>query len=646
MRAAPVREVSVIFKTHLDIGFTDLAARVLQRYIGDFIPGALKLARETRHRPERFVWTTGSWLIFNFLEQVPRTARRQMEEAIAQGDFHWHALPFTTHTELMDESLFVAALRYRDWLDERFGRSTRAAKMTDVPGHTRAIVPLLAAHGVRFLHIGVNPSSTAPAVPPVFVWRSDGREIVVMYDKVYGATNIVPGGRAVSVNLTNDNLGPPTAAAVNRIYAALRRQFPQAVLTPGNLSQVADHLWEQRTALPVVTAEIGDTWIHGVGTDPAKVAQFRALSRLRRQFIADRRLIEGSEADRRFAEGLLLVAEHTWGLDVKTHLKDFHTYSRRDLRLALRKVNFKKLASSWEEQRTYLTTALKGLPSLLRSTARTELQAMVPKRPGSKAWQPIPICEPLCLGDFHFEIDPTTGALRNLERGGEPPLTSSHLALPIYQTFSREDFRRFYQQYNSHDFLWARRDFTKVGLPAFSRSAWYTPAPKCLSLHRSAPALLAKLAFPAEAQALGAPEEITLEYDFTGPDVLIRLQWFRKPAYRPPEALWLGFAPHLPRGSHWTLQKLGLAIDSRDVVRGGARSLHAVTGSVTARGVSIESHDSALVAIGQPKLTNFDNLQPASASAIHFNLWNNIWNTNFPQWSAGDALFRFTLKWA
>ena len=33
--------------------------------------------------------------------------------------------------------------------------------MTDVPGHTLGIVPLLAEAGVRFLHLGVNTASPA-----------------------------------------------------------------------------------------------------------------------------------------------------------------------------------------------------------------------------------------------------------------------------------------------------------------------------------------------------------------------------------------------------------------------------------------------------------------------------------------------------
>jgi len=29
---------------------------------------------------------------------------------------------------------------------------------------------------------------------------------------------------------------------------------------------------------------------------------------------------------------------------------------------------------------------------------------------------------------------------------------------------------------------------------------------------------------------------------------------------------------------------------------------------------------------------------------LYFNLYNNIWNTNFPMWYSDDALFRFKIK--
>lgn len=87
-----VRRVHVVFKTHLDIGFTDSAARTVKRYYDQFIPKAVEVAARLRHRgtTERLVWTTGSWLIKRYLDQADGPGRAALEEAIECGDIRWH----------------------------------------------------------------------------------------------------------------------------------------------------------------------------------------------------------------------------------------------------------------------------------------------------------------------------------------------------------------------------------------------------------------------------------------------------------------------------------------------------------------------------------------------------------------------------
>jgi hypothetical protein len=101
-----IKRIHLIFKTHLDVGFTDFAARVVNNYFNSYIPRAIELAEKLRqdNSPDRFVWTTGSWLIYEYLEQAGSGERGRMENAIANGDIAWHALPFTTHSEIMDPS--------------------------------------------------------------------------------------------------------------------------------------------------------------------------------------------------------------------------------------------------------------------------------------------------------------------------------------------------------------------------------------------------------------------------------------------------------------------------------------------------------------------------------------------------------------
>jgi hypothetical protein len=91
------------------------------------------------------------------------------------------------HTELIDPSLFEYGLSLSNSLDKQFGKQTIAAKMTDVPGHTIAIVPHLAKFGIQYLHLGVNPASKVPNVPAVFRWQApDGSEVIVNYADNYG----------------------------------------------------------------------------------------------------------------------------------------------------------------------------------------------------------------------------------------------------------------------------------------------------------------------------------------------------------------------------------------------------------------------------------------------------------------------------
>ncbi len=639
--------ILVIFKTHLDIGFTDFAKNVMARYTSDFIPGALKLAKETRHSPERFVWTTGSWLAYRFLEDAPAAQRKVMEEAIEAGDFHWHALPFTTHSELMTPALFEAGLRFSQLLDARFGRKTIAAKMTDVPGHTRGIVPLLAAAGVKLLHIGVNPASSVPAVPPIFRWKAGGSEIVVVYEKEYGATTPLPGGLTLSVNLTNDNLGPQGTDEIHQTYERLRAQFPGAAITPGSLDQAAEHLWARRRALPVVTEEIGDTWIHGIGTDPLKVARFRELTRLREEWLSAGKL--GTEADLRLAERLLLVAEHTWGLDIKTHLHDWRAYTARQLQRSLAKPNFKKAARSWAEQRSYLTDAVAGLPPALRDEAQARLKALRPRVSKGTSQITTRPGEPIRLGDFELQLD-EHGAIQRLRRENraEPLADARHrLAVCSYQTFSERDYRRFYRQYNTMDMDWARKDFTKPGLPADAPSQRLEPRLVSLIQLKNRPALVAALEFEPALQRQGAPAGLSLEITAVDDGLDLRLQWTSKTPTRLPEAIWLGFnpAPQKGKGEGWRLNKMGLDLNPLDVVSKGNRNLHGVTGSVGTGRFSVTSPDAVLVCPGTPHLLNFDDKAPELRHGIAYNLFNNLWGTNFPMWSADPAAFRFSLRW-
>ena len=145
-----VKRVLVMFKCHFDAGFIDTQANVVSWYFDKYFPKAIQTAATLRQQGnDRYVWTTGSWLIYQYLEKAAGPARQQMEQALSSGDIAWHAIPFTWQTEMLDPSLIAGGIGFSQAMDRRFGRTTTGAKMTDVTGHTRAIIGPLAEHGVK-----------------------------------------------------------------------------------------------------------------------------------------------------------------------------------------------------------------------------------------------------------------------------------------------------------------------------------------------------------------------------------------------------------------------------------------------------------------------------------------------------------------
>lgn len=65
MPAVEVKRVLVMFKCHLDVGFTDTQAGVMRQYFDHYFPQAIQVATAMRQSGEdRYVWTTGSWLLY------------------------------------------------------------------------------------------------------------------------------------------------------------------------------------------------------------------------------------------------------------------------------------------------------------------------------------------------------------------------------------------------------------------------------------------------------------------------------------------------------------------------------------------------------------------------------------------------------
>jgi|GEM_PF-4377391 len=319
MHAHPDHTVHLLFKTHLDIGFTAAAETVVNGYLEHSLPKANVLANAMRNAgSDRFVWTVGSWLVHTALERLRGKARTDLESALDAGDIRWHGLPLTMHTEYLDVGPVRHGLALSAALNRHFGRRTRSAKTIDVPGHTQALVPLLVEAGIELLHIGVSPASTRLQVPPWCRWRCAGAESILGYEDDYGGVSeLLAHGAAIACGFTGDNHGPPELGHIQATYQQLRQRFPDRTVAATSLDDFTSELSARAAELPLITDELGGTWIHGTGTDPEKTRRFRALTRWRRNLPAHQSHGLARRDVRRFSDSLLVVGEHTWGRDGK-----------------------------------------------------------------------------------------------------------------------------------------------------------------------------------------------------------------------------------------------------------------------------------------------------------------------------------------
>lgn len=437
--SAPVEQVVIVFKTHFDIGYTDMASNVVKRYRSTMIDDALQVVDQNRNLPaeQQFVWTIPGWPLSKIMEDWPgQSTQRQarVRQAFKDGRFVVHALPFTTHTESIEPEDLVRGLGFASRLSRGVGLELpRDAKMTDVPCHSWILPTLLKHAGVDFLHLGCNAASSSPRVPRLFLWGGpDDSRLLTMYTAESYGTGLVPPRdwpyrTWLALIHTGDNHGPPTPDEVKKLLAEAKQKLPDVKVRIGRLSDFGDAILAEKADIPVVRGDMPDTWIHGPMSDPqgAKLARsirpaiatVESLNTMLRFWGVD--VPDAAPTIAQAYEQSLLYGEHTWGgaqywvtqygAGTKWNYGDKWMNDRINGR-------FQRLEDSWSEHTAYIEKADAVLFPIVGRDLRLLAQSVRADGPRVTVFNPLPFRR---SGIVYFEPPTTLTSFLRPADGGE-----------------------------------------------------------------------------------------------------------------------------------------------------------------------------------------------------------------------------------
>lgn len=537
-------------------------------------------------------------------------------------------------------------------------------------------------------------------------------DIVVAYHPYgYGGYGLkdcaeAPNGVALCTEFRTDNTGPPAnISEVMGILNSVKKEYPGAKVLASTFDAFFEEIQEVREKLPIVSLEVGDTWVYGNPSDPLKMAQYRAIQRAWLKCTSER--CQGNDpAIQNMTFFLLKAPEHTWGTPGISGWGGGDDYNTSKFRQDLQNQSFMKAAESWAEQRIFNELAVLALEETnhpLAPLVREELKIIEDVQEPSL--DELAELQELPLTGSDAELPMVTfssgtqirlgfdGSIVMLRFPGGENLASSFGSFS-YQTFNDTEWKPFtYAYLNDHQM---QTGFCKPGSNNFTESATWRPTLQRLFIQNgTSEFILAQLQMPTASLIYGAPSRIyfnisqskvqkaskSLDLSYTTIGKQPTMIGESSSISFVPRSL-AGLAASAASGSPWRLMKLGHEIDPEGVLDGGNQFVHAVWGGFsvkTGQGVlSVDSLDAMNVnpitsefPAGNPLPASYiestakagkglNRLAAGSIKGMAVNLHNNLWNTNYPLYypyydsrfcetpltcKNSNSLFRFHLEY-
>ncbi|MHC4116084.1 MAG: polysaccharide lyase family protein [Planctomycetota bacterium] len=156
----PVRkwQVYVLHHSHVDIGYTHVQTEVERKH-WQYFEEVIELGRKTADYPAAapFKWNVEVlWAVDSYLKQASEEDRRAFVDAVRKGWIGLDALYGNELTALCSPEELIRLVDYARKLRRKYDLTIETAMITDVPGYTWGIVPVLAQSGVKYFSVGPN----------------------------------------------------------------------------------------------------------------------------------------------------------------------------------------------------------------------------------------------------------------------------------------------------------------------------------------------------------------------------------------------------------------------------------------------------------------------------------------------------------
>ena len=257
-------------------------------------------------------------------------------------------------------------------------------------------------------------------------------------------------GVALCYAWKQDNQGPHSYDEAHIVFTEAQKMFPGATVVASDaFDDFIQAVEPVQHILELVSAEIGDSWIHGSSADPFKVALFRTASRHRAACVNKGSCDPpvGSARFQTFERLLLKVGEHTWGWSGGDTQKA--PWTNTGLQTQLRTdPSYAQAVASWQEQRSFVTNAVAALgDGQLATDIQSEWTQLTPAPFDSTGFTVVNSSAVFSCGpDVSIGFDPTTGGVNFLRLGGSNHswATPGHQVLrPWYQNVNQAYVKAF-----------------------------------------------------------------------------------------------------------------------------------------------------------------------------------------------------------